>query len=101
MKHERIAVDPAVMVGKPVIKGTRITVQQILEELAGGMDSAAIIDAHPHLTTDDIYAAAAYAADGVYQAWKFTQTVLWREPDALRKGGSAFPPLEKLGFALI
>lgn len=63
MKHERITVDPRVMVGKPVIKGTRLPVEQILRELAGGMTIADILDAHPRLTQDDIFAAVAYAAD--------------------------------------
>ena len=63
MKHERITVNPKVMVGKPVIKGTRMPVEQILRELADGATIAVIIDAHPRLTPDDIYAAIAYAAD--------------------------------------
>ncbi len=65
MKHERIAIDPRIMVGKPVIKGTRITVEQILRQLGAGMSIEQILDAHPHLTPDDIYAAASYAADVV------------------------------------
>ncbi len=65
MNHERITVDPRVMVGKPVIKGTRLPVEQILHELAGGMSMDDILDAHPRLTRDDIYAAIAYAADVV------------------------------------
>ncbi|MBN1286291.1 MAG: DUF433 domain-containing protein [Anaerolineae bacterium] len=65
MKHERITVDPRVMVGKPCIKGTRVTVEQILRELGSGMSVTDILDAHPHLAVDDIYAAAAYAADVV------------------------------------
>lgn len=63
MKHERITVDPEIMVGKPVIRGTRMPVEQILRELAGGMTFTEIIEAHPRLTPDDIYAAIAYAAD--------------------------------------
>jgi uncharacterized protein (DUF433 family) len=63
VKHERITVDPRIMVGKPVIKGTRIPVEQIIREMAGGMDMAAIMDAHPRLTAEDIYATLAYAAD--------------------------------------
>jgi uncharacterized protein (DUF433 family) len=63
MRHERITVDSRVMMGKPVIKGTRLPVEQILRELAGGMTTAEIIDAHPHLKEEDIYAAIAYAAD--------------------------------------
>jgi uncharacterized protein (DUF433 family) len=62
-KHDRITVDPRVMVGEPCIKGTRIPVEQVLRELAGGMTIAEILDAHPHLTADDIYAAVAYADD--------------------------------------
>ncbi len=63
MKHEHINVNPRVMVGKPVIKGMRIPVEQILRELAGGMTIADIIDAHPRLTSEAILAAIAYAAD--------------------------------------
>jgi uncharacterized protein (DUF433 family) len=63
MKHERIEVNPRVMVGKPVIKGTRIPVEQVLRELAGGMKLEDIIDAHPRLTANDIYAVISYAAD--------------------------------------
>ena len=51
------------MVGKPVIKGTRITVEHILRKLAGEMTIDEILADHPHLTLDDIYAAAAFAAD--------------------------------------
>jgi len=63
MIHERIQIDPAIMFGKPVIKGTRITVEHILRKLAGGMTIDEILTDHPHLTSDDVYAAAAFAAD--------------------------------------
>jgi uncharacterized protein (DUF433 family) len=46
------------MFGKPVIRGTRITVELILRKLAGGMTADQIIADHPHLTQDDVYAAA-------------------------------------------
>ena len=59
---KRIVIDSKVMVGKPVIKGTRITVEHILRELSSGMSVADLLDAHPHLTADDIRAACAYAA---------------------------------------
>ena len=65
MKHERIAVNSRVMVGKPVIKGTRLPVEQILRELSDGLTMSEVIEAHPRLTPDDIYAAIAYAADVV------------------------------------
>jgi uncharacterized protein (DUF433 family) len=64
-KHERITINPAVMVGKPCIKGTRITIEQILRELGAGLSLEDILDAHPHLTREDVFAAAAYAADVV------------------------------------
>jgi uncharacterized protein (DUF433 family) len=63
MTHERITVDPKVMFGKPVIKGTRITVELILRKLAEGMTDQQILEHHPHLTVADIRAAAAFAAD--------------------------------------
>jgi len=61
MTHERIEINPKIMFGKPVIKGTRITVEHILRKLAGGMMVDDILADHPHLTPDDIYAAAALA----------------------------------------
>ena len=63
MSHDRIEISPAVMFGKPVIRGTRITVEHILRKLAGGMTIDEILADHPHLTPDDVYAAAAFAAD--------------------------------------
>ena len=59
----RVVRDPAVMVGKPVIRGTRITVELILRELAAGKTVADIIDFCPALTIDDVQSALAYAAD--------------------------------------
>ncbi|HWD25941.1 MAG TPA: DUF433 domain-containing protein [Rhizomicrobium sp.] len=59
----RISVDPKVMVGKPVIRGTRITVEHIMNELAIGMSAAEIVaEYQPRLTEDDVRAACAYAA---------------------------------------
>ncbi len=63
MKHERIQMDPEIMVGKPVIKGTRITVELILRKLGAGLTEQEIIEDHPHLTVADIRAAQAFAAD--------------------------------------
>ncbi len=62
-KYERIDIDPAIMFGKPVIKNTRITVEQILRKLAGGMSIEEIIADHPHLNKKDILAAQEFAAD--------------------------------------
>ena len=65
MVHERITVDPKIMFGKPVIKGTRVPVELILRKIAEGMTDAEILGHHPHLTVADIRAAAAYAADQI------------------------------------
>ncbi len=65
MEHPRISIDPAVMVGKPCIKGTRITVELILRWLAGGRTVSEIAEAYPHISEDDIRAALEYAADHV------------------------------------
>jgi len=61
--HERIEINPNIMFGKPVIKGTRITVEHILRKLAGGMTPEEIVKDHPHLTLEDILAAQEFAAD--------------------------------------
>lgn len=63
--HARITVDPRVMVGKPVIRGTRIPVELLLRKLAEGATNEDLLDAYPHLTLPDIQAAIAYAADAV------------------------------------
>jgi uncharacterized protein (DUF433 family) len=54
--------DPAIMMGKPVIKGTRITVELLLEKLASGETSEMILASYPHITLEDIQAALAFAA---------------------------------------
>jgi uncharacterized protein (DUF433 family) len=59
---KRIVIDPKVMVGKPVIRGTRLTVEHVLQELANGLTVRDLIDAHPRLTPEDVRAACAYAA---------------------------------------
>jgi uncharacterized protein (DUF433 family) len=61
--HERIEINPKVMVGKPVIRGTRLTVELILRKLGAGMTADEIIADHPRLTIEDIRAAQAFAAD--------------------------------------
>jgi len=57
--------DPTVMMGKPVIAGTRITVELILETLAAGETFEQILEAHPRLTRESILAALAYAAQNL------------------------------------
>ena len=60
---ERIVLDPEVRSGKPCIRGTRITVYDVLEYLAGGMTEDAILGDFPDLARDDIRACLAFAAD--------------------------------------
>jgi uncharacterized protein (DUF433 family) len=57
-----IETDPAVMMGKPVVSGTRITVELILEKLAAGETVEQLLQAHPRLTPEGIRAALAFAA---------------------------------------
>jgi len=63
MATDRIVVDPRVMVGKPVIKGTRVTVDAILRRLAEGMSIDDILEEYPNLTRKDISAALEYAEE--------------------------------------
>ena len=58
----RIEVDPRVMLGKPVIRGTRIPVELVLRKLSEGATEADLLNAYPRLSREDIHAALAYAA---------------------------------------
>jgi len=60
---DRISIDPAVRFGKPCVRGTRITVGDILGYLAGGMSEAELLADFPQLTHDDIRACLTYAAE--------------------------------------
>lgn len=62
MAHERIDTDPNVMLGKPVIRGTRITVEQIIRECARGLTVSEVAEQY-RLTEPDVLAALAFAAD--------------------------------------
>ncbi len=62
MQENLIRSDPSIMMGKPVISGTRITVELILEKLAAGETIEQILEAHPRLTREEIQAALAFAA---------------------------------------
>ncbi len=65
MQHLLIASDPNVMMGKPVIAGTRITVELILEKLAAGETVEQIIDAHPRVSREAVQAACGFAAEAL------------------------------------
>ena len=65
MDRPPITVDPAIMLGKPVIPGTRITVESLLERLAAGETVEQILAAHPRLDAEAIRAALAYAAESM------------------------------------
>jgi uncharacterized protein (DUF433 family) len=60
--NDRIAIDPEVLVGKPVIKGTRISVEFVIDLLARGWTSDQIVEEYDHLTTEDIQACLGYAS---------------------------------------
>jgi len=60
---DRIEINPKVMAGKPVIKGTRVPVEMILRMLSQGISVEELLEEYPHLTKEDIQAALAYAAE--------------------------------------
>ena len=63
--RERIISNPDIMLGKPTVKGTRITVELLLKKLSSGSTMDDIIISYPHITKDDILAAIDYAAEVV------------------------------------
>lgn len=65
MQKTRIISDPTIMMGKPVIAGTRITVELVLDKLAAGESVEQILSAHPRLTREAIQAALTFAADSL------------------------------------
>ena len=71
---KRIEINPAVMLGKPVVKGTRIPVELILRKLSEGATEADLLDAYPRLTKLDIQAVLAYAADTIAHETIILQT---------------------------
>jgi uncharacterized protein (DUF433 family) len=65
MNQSMIQSDPAIMMGKPIVAGTRITVELILEKLAAGESVDQILAAHPRLTKEGIQAALSFAAQAL------------------------------------
>lgn len=67
MTTERIEIDPAIIMGRPVIRGTRITVELILCKLAEGASEGELLEDYPHLTKEDVLAAAYGAASVAHE----------------------------------
>jgi uncharacterized protein (DUF433 family) len=68
---ELIVSNPNVMVGKPVIRGTRITVELILEKFAAGRTEDQILEAYPHITREGVRAALAFAAKALQASFVY------------------------------
>jgi uncharacterized protein (DUF433 family) len=69
--RERITVDPAVLVGKPVVRGTRLSVELILDLVAEGWSFDDLLEGYPGLTVEDIRACVAYARDVLVEVQVF------------------------------
>ncbi len=78
MNKDMIQSDPSIMMGKPVVAGTRITVELILDKLAAGETIDELIQDHPRLTRDAILAAIAFAAEAL------RPDVVYPLPEAVR-----------------
>ena len=63
MAEQTITSDPDIMMGRPVVAGTRITVERILEELGSGRTVDELVDAHPRLTREGVLAALRFGAE--------------------------------------
>lgn len=61
--EDRITIDPDVLVGKPIVKGTRISVEFVVDLLARGWTVEEVLEEYDHLTRDDVLACLAYASD--------------------------------------
>jgi len=61
--HQYIERNPDILMGKPVLKGTRLTVELIMRKLAGGYTFEALLEAYPHITKEQLAAACEYAAE--------------------------------------
>ena len=67
---DRIVVDPQILLGKPVIKGTRISVELLLDRLSDGWSMEDILASYPHITRDDVLAALSFVAE-IYREESF------------------------------
>lgn len=64
-RQDCIEINPAVMLGKPVIRGTRLAVELVRRKLADGISEQELLDAYPSLTVEGIHAALRYGADAI------------------------------------
>jgi uncharacterized protein (DUF433 family) len=64
--EDRITIEPAVLVGKPVVKGTRLAVEFIIDLLAQGWSEEQILDNYPGLTSEDVHACLSYASAALH-----------------------------------
>ena len=78
---DRIEINPKVMMGKPVVRGTRIPVELILRKLSEGATEADLLEAYPKLKREDIQAAMRYAADALAH-----EEIIFTEPPSLTAG---------------
>lgn len=69
--QDRIELNPEVLVGKPVIRGTRISVELVIEALASGWSEQDILDNYPQVTRDDILACLSYASDVLHDVREY------------------------------
>ncbi|RLB03350.1 MAG: DUF433 domain-containing protein [Deltaproteobacteria bacterium] len=72
---DRITINPKVMVGKPIIRGLRITVEQILNALANGISTQELLKDYPELEPEDIQAVLSYAAELVSEEQVFSVSI--------------------------
>jgi uncharacterized protein (DUF433 family) len=84
--HDRIEINAKIMLGKPVIRGTRIPVELIVRKLSEGADEKVVLQAYPRLTVEDIRAAIRYAVDPKVMA----------NADSMSKLATSAPRREKL-----
>ena len=85
--NDRIEINPKIMLGKPVIRGTRVPVELILRKLSEGAKEEDILNAYPHLRPDDIRAALAYAADSLAHE----EVILYQSGSSNVEAGDAIP----------
>src|SRR6478609_8109762 len=89
VRHERIVSDPEIMTGKPVVRGTRITVELLLDKLGRGMSMEELLAAYPYLSREDILAALRSPRIGCY--WRTSSSAPRRQLEIPRRRVSGRP----------